>query len=142
MLDDVWVYTRIMADACYCILMRKASRKMSSLYDEALSPLGINVAQFSLMRTVQKRAPVSLTDLARYLELDRSTVGRNAKVLERRGLIQNTRGEDQREALLSITPAGERLLDSGVPLWDSVQARIGKRFSATEGALQALIDEL
>ena len=121
-----------MEDSCYCILLRKASRKVSSMYDEALAPLGINVAQFSLMRRVAARAPVSLTDLAALLELDRSTVGRNVKVLERHGWVASARGRDQREAVL----------DAGAPLWKEAQARIGVRFAAAAGPLRELIEGL
>ncbi len=131
-----------MEDSCYCILLRKASRKVSSMYDEALAPLGINVAQFSLMRRVAARAPVSLTDLAALLELDRSTVGRNVKVLERHGWVASARGRDQREAVLSLTPAGEAVLDAGAPLWKEAQARIGVRFAAAAGPLRELIEGL
>ncbi len=59
---------------CHCILLRKASRKVSSYYDEALAPLGVNIAQFSLLRNINRTAPVSLTDLAARVELDRSTL--------------------------------------------------------------------
>lgn len=49
---------------CHCILLRKASRRVSSYYDEALAPLGVNIGQFSLLRHVNRLAPVSLTELA------------------------------------------------------------------------------
>lgn len=131
-----------MEDGCYCILLRKASRKVSSLYDEALSPLGINVAQFSLMRHIAAGAPVSLTDVAQRLELDRSTVGRNVKVLQRHGWVASARGRDQREAVLSLTEAGEGILDAGAPLWREAQTRIGRQFAAAAGPLRALIEGL
>lgn len=60
---------------CHCIVLRKASRRVSSYYDEALAPLGVNIAQFSLLRNIDRMAPVSLTDLGMRVELDRSTVG-------------------------------------------------------------------
>jgi hypothetical protein len=40
-------------------------------------PLGINIAQYSLLRMIQRRQAVSLTELGGIAELDRSTVGRN-----------------------------------------------------------------
>ncbi len=115
------------SDTCHCILLRKASRKISSYYDEALAPLGVNISQFSLLRNIRSLEPVSLTDLALRVELDRSTVGRNTKVLERMGLVIIGAGEDQREALLSLAEAGHALLAEGAPLWDGVQAKIEDR---------------
>ncbi len=117
-------------DTCHCILLRKASRKVSSYYDEVLAPLGVNIGQFSLLRNINRTAPVSLTDLAVRVELDRSTVGRNSKVLERMGLITIGHGEDQREAMLEVTPKGHTVLTEGAPLWDSVQDDIEARLGA------------
>ncbi len=115
------------SDTCHCILLRKAARKVSSYYDEALAPLGVNIGQFSLLRNINRMAPVSLTELGARVELDRSTVGRNAKVLERMGLVAISTGEDHREAMLTITEAGHAVLKAGAPLWDGVQETIEAR---------------
>lgn len=122
-------------DICHCIVLRKASRKVSSYYDEALAPLGVNIAQFSLLRNIDRMAPVSLTDLGARVELDRSTVGRNAKVLERMGLIAIKPGKDQREAVLTIAEPGRAVLREGAPLWDGVQDAIEARLGP-DGARQ------
>src|SRR5574337_549456 len=77
-----------MKSPCYCSTLRAAARKATALYDEALAPAGVNVAQYGLLRRVERRGTVSLTELGRLSELDRSTVGRNARVLERLGLAR------------------------------------------------------
>ncbi|RIV12589.1 MarR family transcriptional regulator [Klebsiella pneumoniae] len=123
--------------------MRKATRKVSSYYDEALAPLGVNIGQFSLLRNIRRMEPVSLTDLAHKVELDRSTVGRNAKVLERLELIAIGHGEDQREAVLMIAEKGREILDKGAPLWDGVQDDIEARLGREKARqLQELLAEL
>ncbi|MBO0139896.1 MarR family transcriptional regulator [Agrobacterium sp. Ap1] len=130
-------------DTCHCILLRKATRKVSSYYDEALAPLGVNIGQFSLLRNIRRMEPVSLTDLAHKVELDRSTVGRNAKVLERMELIAIGHGEDQREAVLTIAPKGREILEQGAPLWDGVQDDIEARLGQEKARqLQDLLAEL
>jgi DNA-binding MarR family transcriptional regulator len=122
------VYTRTMsASTCYCIILRKASRRVTALYDEALAPLGINIAQFSALRTINRHAPISLTDLGHKMELDRSTIGRNMKVLERMGLVAFATGEDQREAVLSLSAEGVALLETARPIWDEIQDRLENR---------------
>ncbi len=118
-------------DSCHCILLRKAARKVSSYYDEALAPLGVNIGQFSLLRNINRMAPVSLTALGVAVELDRSTVGRNTKVLEKMDLVESAPGEDQREMMLTLTPAGHALLAKGAPLWDGVQDEIEARLGPT-----------
>ncbi|MDR3373003.1 MAG: MarR family transcriptional regulator, partial [Ancalomicrobiaceae bacterium] len=101
-----------------------AARKVTAIYDEALSPIEVNIAQFSLLRRIAHKEPISLTDLAAVCELDRSTVGRNAKVLERRKLVATVKAKDQREACLTLTAAGRNVLEVGAPLWAAVQARL------------------
>ena len=105
-------------------MLRKASRKVTSLYDDALAPLGINIAQFSLLRNIQRAEPISLTELGHRMELDRSTVSRNVKVLEKMTLVAMQSGQDQRESVVALSDAGRQILRDGAPLWDGVQVAI------------------
>lgn len=113
-----------MNSRCYCIALRKASRRVSSLYDDALAPFDITVAQFSLMRRLQSGQPLSVSELAERLELDRSTVGRNVKLLVNKGLVDQKAGSDLREAELSLSEAGAGLLTESEGSWKQVQASI------------------
>ncbi|HWT62016.1 MAG TPA: MarR family transcriptional regulator [Ochrobactrum sp.] len=107
--------------------MRQAARKSSAIYDEALAPLGINIAQFSLLRKVSRAGSISLTELAHKAELDRSTMGRNAKVLQRMGLIEPAASEDHRETSVTLTNEGHDIVERGAPLWDKAQDEIEAR---------------
>ena len=137
-------YIHTIMNPCYSVMLREASRKVSAIYDEALSPLGINIAQFSLLRRIERLQPVSMTDLARSAQLDRSTIGRNAKVLERRGLVGAGRGDlDQREATITLTEAGAGLLAEAGPVWSACQkameARLGPvKITALEEILRSV----
>jgi DNA-binding MarR family transcriptional regulator len=119
---------------CYCISLRKAARKVSSLYDDALAPVGINIGQLSMLRRIKRAGDVSLTELARLCDLDRSTVGRNVKVLERMGLVRTATGEDHREAMLALTQEGERVLVDGAPLWGAAQRKIEHALGSEDAA--------
>ena len=106
---------------------------MTALYDEAMAPFGITISQFSQMRTIRRRQPVSLTELANLLELDRSTVGRNTKILQRMGYIASAVSEeDHRENVLSLTPEALELLERATPVWREVQATVEGRLEAAE----------
>ena len=126
--------------SCHATLLRKAYRRASSHYDDALAPLGINIGQFSLLRNIRRMAPVSLTDLSARVELDRSTLGRNTKVLQRMGLVASGPGKDQRETVLIITKEGQDMLDAGSPLWDKAQADFEARLGP--GNMKVLQDLL
>lgn len=135
------VYTRTMSE-CYCTLLRTAARKVSGVYDEALAPLGINIAQFSLLRRIARRAPISLTELGKLCELDRSTVGRNTKLLERMGLVKTVPSRDQREATLTLTERGEELLREGAGPWEQAQASIETALGMDSRQLKSLLQAL
>jgi DNA-binding MarR family transcriptional regulator len=131
------------SSSCYCILLRKASRRLSALYDEALEPFGINIGQYSHLSNIRRDQPISLTELAGVMELDRSTVGRNTKVLERMGLVETVAGEDQREALLQLSAKGRALLEAAEPVWEAVQVKIDARLGNDRtGELKQLLDVL
>jgi hypothetical protein len=40
------------AGACACGRLRRAARALTQLYDEAMTPAGLRVTQFSLLRTL------------------------------------------------------------------------------------------
>jgi DNA-binding MarR family transcriptional regulator len=132
-----------MSDPCICIAVRKASRKLTARYDVALEPVGINLAQFSLLRNIRRHQPVSLTRLAEIVELDRSTLGRNVRVLKRMGLATILPGDDLREATLSLTEAGQRTLGAAVPIWEGTQDEIHRQLGpAGTAQLEALLGAL
>ncbi len=116
-----------MTHPCFCILLRQAARKTSAAYDAALAPLGVTVAQFSLLRKIDRAGTISLTELARLAELDRSTMGRNVRVLQRKGWIGPAESDDHREASVTLTEAGRDLVARGGPLWDQAQTDIESR---------------
>ena len=124
-----------MSQPCFCTLLRQAARKTSSVYDSALAPLGINVAQFSTLRKIRHAGSISVTELAHLSELDRSTMGRNVKVLQRMGLVEPAISDDHRETSMTLTDDGRDLVERGGPLWDQAQEKIEARLGE-DGAEQ------
>ena len=101
------VYTRTMLDSqCLCINLRRAARGVSRHYDGALDGFGINVAQYSLLCNLQRLNEPSISTLAEAMGLDRSTLGRNLRVLEGDGLVMLVEGEDMRNRIVRLTESG------------------------------------
>lgn len=142
-LGQLRVYARFMTP-CICTNLRLAARRLSTAYDAALAPLNINIAQYFLLRTIGEQDSLSLTRLGELAELERSTVGRNVRVLERMDLVVTERGEsDQREALVSLTSGGRSLLKKALPIWQESQKRIERRLGTHElKALTNLLAEI
>ena len=132
-----------METTCYCVAVRTAARRTTALYDSLLESAGVTLAQFSLLRKIERAGTVSLTKLGQMAELDRSTVGRNVKALEELRLVRTGSTTDQREAAVRLTPAGKDTLRRGAPLWEEAQRRVETALGATGAAqLQTLAHNL
>lgn len=113
-------------------------RRMTAIYDRALHPAGINVAQWSLMRRIPSpgEAPITIHELAARAELERSTVARNLRVLEKAGLVEvSPSSADRRASAIVLTAEAERVAVLALPLWQSAQAEV-ERMLTVEGAGQ------
>jgi DNA-binding MarR family transcriptional regulator len=106
---------------CLCANLRRAALALTSIYDEALAPHGLKVTQFSLLRTVQRHGAPNLTELAAATGLDRSTLGRNLRVLEGMGLVSLSAGEDQRDRVVALTPRGTARVRAAGRAWSELQ---------------------
>ena len=109
-------------EACACFNFRKASRAVTQLYNNALQPSGLRSTQFVLLAVVHTEEPVALPRLAKELVLERSTLTRNLKPLERAGLVKVVRGAGRQGTVVRLTAKGRRTLSSAVPLWEKAQA--------------------
>ncbi len=119
------VYTRIMDEVlCLCSNTRRAALALTSLYDEALGPHGLKVTQFSVLHAVKRRAAPNLSALSEATGLDRSTLGRNLRVLEVLGLVALSAGEDGRDRVVALTPRGETTLRAATKAWLRLQERL------------------
>lgn len=128
---------------CTCIALRAVARKVTALYDDALSPFGITIAQYGLLRRVGRAGASSLTELGRSAELDRSTVGRNVRLLQTMGLVDMTTGADQREASIRLSAQGQARLEAADGAYRGAQRTIEARIGAeTAAALRALAASL
>jgi DNA-binding MarR family transcriptional regulator len=128
---------------CLCTKLRRASRGVTRLYDEALADVGLNAAQFSLLRNLQRLGQPSISTLAEAMGLDRSTLGRNLRVVEGRGLVQLGGGADQRSREVVLSASGLQVLERGAPLWERAQQEVALRLGADKRAeLMALLDDL
>ncbi|AZL67479.1 MULTISPECIES: MarR family winged helix-turn-helix transcriptional regulator [Pseudomonas] len=114
----------MLTSECICTHLRRAARGVSRHYDEALAGFGINVAQFSLLRHVQRLDRPSITSLAEAMGLERSTLGRNLRVLEAEGLVCLADGDDQRNRLVLLSEAGKARLEAAHPAWQQAQQQL------------------
>jgi len=125
---------------CVCATARMAARSLTRIYDRALEPAGIRTTQFSVLARLLEEAPLPLTHLAGRLAMDRTTLARDLRPLERRGLVAISVGADRRVRMAELTPAGRRLVDEVRPLWKQVQRDVRAQLGPDHVA--RLMDEL
>ena len=58
--------------------------------------------------------------------MDRTTLTRNLKPLEKQGLIRTIPGEDRREREITLTGTGQSILAKALPLWKRAQQQVAK----------------
>jgi DNA-binding MarR family transcriptional regulator len=117
-----------------------AARSLTRVYDQALQPAGIRTSQFSILARLFEEGPLPLTHLAGRLAMDRTTLARDLRPLERRGLVSVSVGTDRRVRMAALTASGRRLVDDVRPRWRTVQREVRAELGADRVA--RLMDEL
>ena len=79
---------------CGCANLRRAARVITRLYDAALRPSGLGVAQFTLLQALNTAPGMSQKQLASLLEIDSTTLTRTLEPLRRAGWLRSPEGTD------------------------------------------------
>jgi len=125
---------------CVCFNLRKASRLLSQIYDQALKPANLKVTQFSLLMATAGREDTTIGKLALPLGMDRTTLSRNARILEKKGLVIIEEGEDRRQQSIKLTEDGASALRNALPLWEAIQESLATELG--EERIKTLLGDL
>ncbi len=126
--------------------MRQAARYVTQLYDRHLAASGLRTSQYGILAKLKRHGPMAINELAAELVIDRTTLGRNIRPLERDGLITITPGRsDRRVKELRLTPAGEDRLNETRGAWVAAQRSFETGFGPARsaelrGLLHALVE--
>jgi len=120
---------------CLCIEVRGAAQTLTRLYDKALQPAGITVTQLSQLNAVRQLQEPTVSQLAHATGLDRSTLGRNIRLLESMTLLTSQRGQDARTRTLSLTKKGGAALTRAAPLWANLQSQLAQKLGTQKREL-------
>jgi len=119
---------------CLCLAARREARTITRLYEEALRPVGLKATQFSVLAALAQMGTSTVTPLADFLGVERTTLTRSTRLLEERGLLTSVATEDQRERGLKVTPSGMELLAAALPLWRRVQVELTAGVATPQGS--------
>lgn len=102
---------------CPFFQMKKTLRQLQGFYDGFFSPIGMTPTQFALMLGMYDIDPVPMGVLSQWYGMDRTTMTRNLKLLEKEGWAFFQPGEDKRQKCWTLTVLGKDKVRQGLPLW-------------------------
>jgi DNA-binding MarR family transcriptional regulator len=108
---------------CASLNFRRTSRMVTRMYDIAMQESGVRSTQFALLVGIAKLQPVTMGALAQVLMLDRSTLTRSLRLLEKERMIEISKRAAMRQRFLKLTHSGEKALQRSLPLWRAAHAR-------------------
>src|ERR1700722_8535185 len=118
---------------CNCTALRKATRRVSQLYDSALEPCGLRSTQRTILIQIARSGAPSLGELAEALVMDRGALTHNLKPLERDGLVEiGVDPQDRRNRLVTLTMTGRSKLEQSARLWKRAQGGFEAAFGAAK----------
>jgi DNA-binding MarR family transcriptional regulator len=131
------------ARACLGFALRRAARVVARRFDSALRRSGLRATQFNLLVVLDALGPVTMTELAVAMAVDRTTLTRNLALLATKGWVRGAPGPDRRSRRVVITAEGRRAAVKALATWrkaqESLRRELGAvRFGQLAVQLQAL----
>jgi DNA-binding MarR family transcriptional regulator len=135
---------RVTREECNCFALRQAARFVTQLYERHLSQAGVTAAQFTILSRLAGRPDATAAELSDDLVMDRTTLVRALKPLQRDALVVSAAAEhDTRVLVYRLSTAGVRRYEKAHVLWQDAQAEFERyvkrdRAKALRGELFAL----
>lgn len=118
---------------CSCTALRKASRRISQLYDTALASSGLKTTQRAILAQIGRSEPTTVGRLAEALVMDPGALAHTLKPLERDGLVAvAVDPTDRRNRQISLTRRGRAKLAETDALWEEAERGFEAAFGRAE----------
>ena len=114
---------RILEISCVSYNLRKSSHIVSRIYAKEMAGAPIRGPLFSLLATIHKLGPRTITAVAKEVGLDRTTLTRNLNALRQRGLVEIRQVNANRKEI-RLRPKGEAALRKSLESWRKAQKRV------------------
>jgi DNA-binding MarR family transcriptional regulator len=108
---------------CVAVRLRLLNRAITSVYDDALRPLGLTVSQMNMLVVAARMGVAEPSRVCRMLQMDLSTLSRNLARMRARGWIESVPDRDARAHPFRVTDAGQALIQQAYPAWQEAQRK-------------------
>jgi DNA-binding MarR family transcriptional regulator len=109
---------------CACANLRRTARAVTRMYNQELRATGLELTQFTLLMALNLTGETTQGNLGKLLALDTTSLTRMLRPLTKRGWVGVKAGDDRRQRLLRLTPAGRQKLEQSRPHWEHAQRRL------------------
>jgi DNA-binding MarR family transcriptional regulator len=107
---------------CVCFNLRWVTRKVTQFFDAEMRRHGIRPTQGTILASLITKDSWNMAELSDWLGMERTTLLRNLRPLQRDGLVKVGGGGRGRLVELAITPKGRKQMEKLTPAWKSAQS--------------------
>ena len=117
---------------CLSLASRRLSRVVAQIYDDALTPTGLKITQFSVLTAISKAQDhgVPMSGIAAAIDMDQSSLTRAIAPFIRDGLVILTEQKDRRRRIPTLTKKGDALLSQATKAWGHAQTELEEMIGA------------
>jgi len=120
---------------CVAGRTHKLARTIDRIYNEELRTVGLRNTQLTTLAVLAYMSDATVSDLAAVLVMEKSTLSRNLKIMQKQGWVAAGTSTGRRRGLV-LTPAGKTKLRAARTAWRRAQARA--RDLLPQGAVEQL----
>ena len=106
---------------CVCFNLRRAARAVTQFFDAEMRRQGIRSTQGTILAALDTTGPTNMAELGEILGMERTTLLRNLRPLQRDGLVTAEGGGHGARVELSLTAKGRKQIEKLAPAWESAQ---------------------
>ena len=111
---------------CVCFNLRRVTRAVTQFYDSEMRRHGIRPTQGSILSSLQAKESWNMAELSDWLGMERTTLVRNLRPLQRDGFVKAVGGGRGNRVELTITTKGRKQVESLTPAWKAAQSAVVK----------------
>jgi len=106
---------------CVCFNLRRVARVVTQFFDTEIRRHGIRSTQGTLLSALYGNGTSTMAELSEFLGMERTTLLRNIRPLQRDGLVTVEGGGQGGFVELSLTAKGRKQIEKLAPAWESAQ---------------------
>jgi DNA-binding MarR family transcriptional regulator len=118
------VFDMSSVENCTCFNVRRVSRVITQFFDVEVRRHGIRPTQTPILGALRARSGWDMAELSEWLRMERTTLLRNLRPLQRDGLVRAKGGGRGGHVELEITEKGRTALAKMLPAWRSAQDKV------------------